>query len=92
MHIFTEAFQTLTVSDRYYSCNCNSGGEPTPDQDFGGEDNIISFSGMQFLSANGSQVTLVQFQRNLVTSDTVADNPIVAGNMTYVYQILLKLC
>lgn len=73
---------SITVSDRY--CSCQSAEEPDLDTNQGGKDNILSFSGMQYLNSNGTQITLVLFERLLNTGDTL-DNTIESGNMTLLY-------
>ena len=67
------------MTDRFY--DQSSGGPPLPDPSYGGEDNILSSSGMQYVNAEGQQVTIVNFVRALVTGDTAADHPIVNGTM-----------
>lgn len=85
--IFSQHDQSLNVDDYY--CSCSQGGEPpTVDQSLGGFDNILSFSGMQYLSSNGTQVTLIQFERNLVTNDTDFDNPISDEDLVFVFFFL----
>lgn len=71
--------QSLNVND--YFCACESAGEPPLDTDQGGIDNVLSFSGMQFRNTNGTEITMVQFERNLVTGDQNYDNPINDENL-----------
>eukprot|EP01119_Soliformovum_irregulare_P017279 TRINITY_DN510_c0_g1_i2.p1 TRINITY_DN510_c0_g1~~TRINITY_DN510_c0_g1_i2.p1 ORF type:complete len:382 (-),score=85.26 TRINITY_DN510_c0_g1_i2:36-1181(-) len=53
---------------------------PKPDSDFGGYDNIISFSGSYI---DGFSVFTVE--RDMITNDTVADHPITNDQLNFIY-------
>ena len=62
-----------------YFCSCpGGGGEPSLDTDVGGENNILSFAGSQFIDTDGNYITNFQFSKPLSTGDT-KDNILAIG-------------